>query len=305
MQKNIFLSLCLLSACSVQAEEPLPDYPWLDEMHGSVANSVNSTALWFDDFFALKGFNSMQKADGEARILLAWEPRSRDLTKFKTRFKVSFKLPNLKNRADLIFSDEDDQDNENPLSTLGNQETPERNRFSLALRWKSKPDSGFSQRIGIGRRLQPFVKSRYRHAHFLSTKTTLSWETSAYYYSRDGLGTDLSWRFSYQQNDKSIIRQNNHYYYRDKENDWLWQHSFQHLNQIDHKNALISGIYFEGTSQPNFRLDEYLVSVRWRKNALREWLFYELEPFVMWRRDEGFSASYGIGLRLEGHFSKK
>jgi hypothetical protein len=49
-------------------------------------------------------------------------------------------------------------------------------------------------------------------------------------------------------------------------------------------------------------LEEYLVSFRWRKNTLRQWLFYELEPFVLWRRDESFSASYGLALRLEGFF---
>jgi len=47
-----------------------------------------------------------------------------------------------------------------------------------------------------------------------------------------------------------------------------------------------------------------LISLRWRKNALRKWFFYEVEPFILWRRDERFSASYGIALRVEGFFGK-
>ena len=51
-------------------------------------------------------------------------------------------------------------------------------------------------------------------------------------------------------------------------------------------------------------LEEYLVSSRWRINALREWLFFEVEPFVTWRKDEQFATSYGISLRVEGFFGQ-
>jgi hypothetical protein len=63
-------------------------------------------------------------------------------------------------------------------------------------------------------------------------------------------------------------------------------------------------VYIEGLSRPNYRLDEYLASLRWRKHTLREWLFFEVEPFILWRRDERFSASYGIAMRVEGVFGQ-
>jgi hypothetical protein len=303
VKKDYLLLFMLLSTCySVAAQESAEDYPWLDTMHQSIASSVNSSALWFDDFFALEDFDDREEAYGEARIRLGWEPRSRDLSKFEMRFKVRVKLPNLKNRADLVLSDYDDDRPDNDIQASGNNEFVEKNRFSLALRWRSSPESGLSHRIGVGRRLQLFAKSRYRNSHILTNKTTLRWETSAYLYSSDGLGADFAWQFDYNVTDHSIFRWNNRFYYRDKTKDWLWQHSWQKLTQFDEKNALIAGVYIEGLSRPNYRLEEYLVSLRWRKNTLRKWLFYEVEPFVLWRRDESFSASYGIALRVEGYF---
>ena len=302
MKKYYLLLFILLNVSFLlRAQEPEQDYPWLDTMHQSIASSVNSSALWFDEFFALENFNGPEEAYGEARIRLGWEPRSRDLSKFETRFKVRVKLPNLKNRVDLVLSDYDDM-SDNEIQASGNNEFVENNRFSLALRWRRSPESGLSHRIGVGRRLQAFVKSRYRNSHIMTNKTTLRWETSAYLYSNDGLGADFSWQVDHNVTDHSIFRWNNHFYYRDKSKDWLWQHSWQKLTQFDEKNALIAGVYIEGLSRPNYRLEEYLVSLRWRKNALRKWLFYEVEPFVLWRRDEHFSASYGIALRLEGYF---
>jgi hypothetical protein len=101
------------------------------------------------------------------------------------------------------------------------------------------------------------------------------------------------------------LRFNNRFYFRDKTDDWLWQHSWQTLHQVDDRTALVYGLYIEGLSQPNYRLEEYLVSVKWRKNALREWLYFDVEPFVLWRRDESFSASYGVALRVEGFFGER
>ncbi|WP_299075019.1 hypothetical protein [uncultured Paraglaciecola sp.] len=294
--------LSIIFSTHSHAEEKKPEYPWLDSMHQSIASSVNSSALWFDDFFDLEEVETSEQAYGSARIRLGWEPRSRDLNEFETRFKVKVKLPKLKNRADLVLSDYDDDRPDNEIQASGNNDFVEQNRFSLALRWRSSRASGLSHRIGVGRRLQAFAKSRYRNSHVLNEKLILRWETSAYLYSKDGLGADFSWQLGYNDTEHSIFRWSNHFYFRDKSNDWLWQHSVQKLRQFDEKNALIAGFYIEGLSRPNYRIEEYLVSIRWRKNTLRKWLFYEVEPFVLWRRDEGFATSHGIALRVEGHF---
>lgn len=295
-----FANIALIT--SINAQETEKEYPWLDSMHQSIASSVNSSALWFDDFFALEEFEHREEAYGEARVRLGWVPRSREFNEFETRFKIRVKLPNLKNRVDLVFSDYEDDLSHNDIQTSSADDFVEKNRFSLALRWRKSPSSGLSHRIGVGRGLQAFAKSRYRNSHSFNDKTILRWETSAYLYSSDGLGANFSWQLGYNETEHTILRWNNYFYYRDRSNDWLWQQSVQKLTQIDEKNALIAGIYIEGLSRPNYRLEEFLISLRWRKNTLRKWLFYEIEPFVLWRRDEQFAASYGVALRLEGHF---
>ena len=304
MKKVLLIFVSISFSLNLNAQELQQKYPWLDTMHQTITSSVTTSALWFDDFFVLDEFKTHEDAHGEAIIRLGWEPRSRKVNVFDTRFKVRVKLPNLKNRADLVLSDYDDDRVGNDIQASGADNFVDQNRFSLALRWRSSPESGLSHRIGVGRRLQAFVKSRYRNSHMLTDKTILRWETSAYVYSNDGLGADFSWQLGYAATEKSMYRWNNYFYFRDRTSDWLWQHSVQKLTQFDEKNALIAGVYIEGLSRPNYRLDEYLISLRWRKNALRKWFFYEVEPFILWRRDERFSASYGIALRVEGFFGK-
>lgn len=304
MLRPLIFHVLLFFAATVGATETTKDYPWLDDMHRSIGDSVDVSAQWFDDLFAYDDQVEDEKAKGEARIRFAWEPRSRDLSDFGARVRVRVKLPKLQNRADVILSDYDDDSPEEKVRAGRGDDINRQDRFSLALRFKPKKDSGLSHRIGVGRRFQVFARSRYRHQFDLSEKIDLRWEASIYYYTRDKLGGDTRFTFDYKNSNDSVYRFSNRFYYRDETEDWLWQHNWQKFSQLEDNAALIYGFYTEGLSRPNYRLEEYLASVKWRKKALREWFFYEVEPFVLWRRDEGFSASYGIALRIEGFFGE-
>jgi hypothetical protein len=296
--------LTLLGYAPQARVQETQEYPWLDDMHSSIADSMNASAQWFDDFFVSELGDRDPKALGEARIRLGWEPRSRDLAEFDTRFRVRFKLPNLKNRVDVVVSDYDDTAPESTDRAARTREGDRQERFSLALQWQAKSDSGLSHRIGVGRRLQAFAKSRYRDTIGLTQDSEIRWESSAYYYSNDGFGANFSALLNCQIDQQSLFRFDNNFYYRDKSKDWLWQHSWQYLYQLNDKSALVYGYYIEGLNRPNYQLNEHLTSIRFRQNALREWLFYEIEPFILWRRDEDFKPSYGIALRIEGYFDK-
>ncbi|GAA6182941.1 MULTISPECIES: hypothetical protein [Alteromonadaceae] len=295
-----FLILHFSNAAVAQEEQDV----WLDSMHKNISESVLDTAQWFDNFFANENLQEDQKALGEVRLRLGIEPRSRNLEEFEARLKVRVKLPNLKNRVDLILTDFDEEQDDRVASS-GSGEFAREDSFNLALRYKVSPDSGLSHRIGFGRRFQYYAKSRYRDAIGLSDSVEMRYDASIYYYNRDKLGTSFSLTFNYDYSKNLLLRYHNRFEYRDKTNDWLWQHSWQGFKQLDDTSAVIYGYYIEGITRPNYRLEEYLVSVKLRKQTDRSWLFYEVEPFVLWRRDEQFSASYGIALRIEGYFGER
>ncbi len=299
----IAFSFMLFTPSFVSATEPKEDI-WLDSMHRAISDSVLDSAQWFDDFFAIDNAKENQKALGEARIRLAWEPRSRELNEFDAKLKVRVKLPNLKNRVDLILSDEED-DFDNKVRAGREDDINRQNRFNLALRFKRSPDSGLSHRVGFGRRFQYYAKSRYRDKFDVSDDIEFRYDASIYYYNRDKFGADTGFTVDYDHTKHTLLRFNSRFYFRDKTDDWLWQHSWQNLHQVNDKTALVYGVYIEGLSRPNYRLEEYLVSVKWRKNAMREWLFFDVEPFILWRRDESFSASFGVALRVEGFFGER
>ncbi|GGO65949.1 hypothetical protein [Bowmanella pacifica] len=298
------LAFWAMSGVAEEQQNPPVDNPWLDDLQLNVSDSIDATAMWFDEFFADETMPLNEKAHGEARIRLGWEPRSRAVNEFETRFRVRVSLPNMKHQTDLIFSDYDEDEDAASVKAARNDAIDRRNRFSMALRWTAKKsgDMNISHRIGVGRKLQPYVKSRIRKTFGLSDINNVNLEASVYYYTQDRFGSHLMAQYEHQLAGNDLFRFDNHFYFRDETDDWIWQHGWYKYSQWDEKTAMIYGLYLEGGTRPNYRIEEYLVSTRWRKNALRKWLFFEVEPFLLWRRDEDFKVSYGLALRVEGYF---
>ncbi|WP_147291804.1 hypothetical protein [Alteromonas aestuariivivens] len=287
-----------------QADVLQPSPSWFDNWQQGLTNSMDYTVQQLDSFFALEGSEAYQNARAEGRIRLGWEPRSRDMSEVKLRFRIRVQLPSLKNRVDLLLSDNEEFADEDSLDAVRDQSLTRSDNATVALRFKRREDSKLSFRVGAGRRDQLYTKTRYRDSLAINQAWSLLYDAEAYYYTRDHWGSELGGDIQYVTQSDNVFRFNNRFYFRDITNDWLWRHELQHLQVLTQESAAIYTLYTEGLSQPNWNLDKVYASFRWRTNPLREWLFFEVEPFVLWLRDESFEPSYGVALRVEAHYGK-
>lgn len=288
-----------------QHSSAISEESWLDQWHQTLESSMNDTARGLDAFFALAGDRSHEDATASGRIRIGWEPRTRDLAEFDVRFRVRVKLPALKNRVDLLLSDDEDDLQETTVKATRNDQLGRRDQATLALRFRRSPDAKISHRIGFGRRNQVFVKSRFRDSHEINPRKALFYDAELYYYSGDHLGGELGLTYQQLIDDNTLWRLSNRYYYRDTSNDWRWRHEAQFLHQYSDNAAVIYTAFIEGLTRPNMFTEQVFFSARWRSNPIREWLFFEVEPFVLLLKEESFSPSYGVALRFEVHYGKR
>ena len=107
---------------------------WMHNFHSTISNSVYQSAVWFDGFFSHEDSEQLTPQT-TARIRLAWEPRSRDLAEFNSRFRVKVKLPHFKDKLDLILSDDsDDELSQLPLETIKTKSELNDEPFAAAVR---------------------------------------------------------------------------------------------------------------------------------------------------------------------------
>ncbi len=277
---------------------------WFDDWQKSFTESMDYTARQLDSFFAVQGSEAYKNARAEGRVRLGWEPRTRDMSELDLKFRVRVRLPALEDRVDLLLSDDDDYDDEDTLNAIRDPGLPRKENTTIALRFRKTEDSPISHRIGTGRRGQIYVKSSYRDTYSFTENWSMLYDAEAYYYTRDEFGAELGASFQHVSKTDHVFRFNNRYYYRDISEDWMWRHELQFLQPLTSDSAVIYNLFTEGFTEPSNRLDQYYISARYRTNPHRDWLFYEIEPFVLWLRREDFEPSYGLALRVEVYYGK-
>ena len=283
------------------------DYLWMENLHKSISDSVYQSAVWFDQFF-LDENTEQSTPRTNARIRLGWEPKARDWSEIDTRFRIKVKLPHFKDKIDLILSDDDELDQSNlPLdSAKTNQENNEES-FAAAVRFthKKEKDRLLESRIGISGG-DIFLKARHNRRYTWSNTHSFKFEPSLYYFLDDGLGAKLLLEYDYQLNKSSQLRV--HYSIRGSESfsGIRWKHGFYKLKQLEQNAATILGLKVEGerNGEKGFIIDNYTLSYRYRFNALKSWLYFEVEPFLEWNEEENYTTTPGIALRVEGYFYK-
>ena len=285
-----------------------PKPAWVDNMHHSISNSVYQSAMWFDRFFIEDG-DEQSAPEASARIKFGWEPRARDLGVLTQRFRVRVRLPHLQDKVDLIFSDDNDDDiNQLPLDSPRTENQLDKESFSAAIRYQHKNERYFltDSRIGItGGDI--FVRTRHRRTYVLDDVRKFKVEPSIYYFLQDGLGARLLLEYDHQINDKRQNRVNFSTRVSESFSGVKINFGMYHLEHITDSGAAVSGFQIVGRvdSEQGSLIDNYILNYRYRFGALREWLFFEIEPFIEFPEVHNYKITPGIAFRIEGFFEKK
>ncbi|WP_111978258.1 hypothetical protein [Algibacillus agarilyticus] len=298
----IFGILITLNGQLFAQEKPLP---WLDQFHVDVSNSLFNSADWFDNFFADEHIADLE-TQASAKIRIGWEPKEHDLAKLKTRVRLRLRLPNFKRKVDLIFDDYEEVKQEGVTEELINESRNKQQSsdFNVALRWIHKSDKKhyFSTRIGLASHPDIYARALYRYIWQTSKNTNIVLQPSIYYYADQGHAERLSVNFEASTTDTDLFQFNNSWRYIQERDKVDWSHSVAYLTQLTQTQALISSIFVNGITNNGYHLENKGISIRYRIQSSRTWLFFEVEPFIHWPESEDFEQTAGIALRVEGRF---
>jgi len=284
-----------------------PKDDWMTGFHDSVTDGVYQSALWFDNFFSDDDSEQLTPKT-TARIRLGWLPKARDWSEFKAKFKIKVKLPHFKNKVDLILSDEDETSlNQLPLENSDPRLTSSEDQFAAAIRYIHEHESGqlTDSRIGITGG-DVFVRGRHQRRFFIDDKHSVKVEPSLYYFLDEGFSERLLLEYDYQYNPTTQFRINYSIRGSQEYSGIRWKHGFYRLHQVDNTTATLTSLQVEGqrNGERGFLIERYTLGYRYRFNAYRRWLFFEVEPFLEWNEQDNYSTTPGIALRIEGIFAK-
>ncbi len=323
--KRTILCLALFSTWA-QAEESQKNCVemsdsnlWFDQTQAYISESVCSSAMWFDYFFA----NERDEAENVNRYIRLTSTGSyRKVEGFDTNIRLSGRIefPNVEKKLHLLLQSEHDKDAMDVLSQ-GNQTTHLLNKNntnksnSVGLRWdvSQKANSAFSMNVGLrfNKTVNLRLQGRYRYTYPLEEDSLARLTQSVFWEGNEGVGENTRIDLEKLLASQTLLRFSQDLGVSEvsKGKEWLSEISLFHHFTKDQAGALT--FWLSGATKPTDNisgLEETGFSVRYRQSFYRPWLFFEIEPHYRWVRKEftrDYQPSPGIIARIEVQFGYK
>jgi hypothetical protein len=271
---------------------------WVDSRHRQFSNSADRLANWVDSFFG-NPQTDLEAATSIIRIRPQYEWDEQDDSDWKLRGTGRLLLPNLNERLSLVFEGGDDDFDDgfyDPAlasdgdSSIGLQyQVRDKPRSKLYLTAATK--SGPKGKLGVRyRRLQPF-----------GNRNRFMFSEELFWIGGDGFGTLTRGDIDHSLNDKTLLRWANKVEYSEESNGAEWNSRVAWVKRLGKRSALSVFSFIDGETSPEI-LKNRGFGVTYRRQFLRDWLYYEIEPRYSWRKrrpEDDREGVAGIKLRLE------
>jgi len=270
----------------------------LDNTRNLVSQQVTDFANWLDNFF---GDDRIYDESQNSRLKLnllqinedGYQPR------FEANLQGKLTLPNTQKRLKVLF-ESDPGDNPNPDDTI--VEAVENQQQSLGLRYVQFATDWFRGHTDIGVRfrsgLDTFVRFRLRGLFSLGNWNLRATETIFW---RDSTGPGESTRLDLERRlgKNYLFRATSKANWFDETRQFDMGQDFFLIHTINKYRAVIYRTGLSAVSEPRVQTTGYILSIRLRQQIHRDWLFFEINPKVLYPREENFRARRSLTLKLE------
>lgn len=265
-------------AQSANAEEQ--EQQWMDRSHKSVTNLAGKLAVWADGFFG-SARAVTESPSSVLRLRPEYEWDEQEGNDWNLRANGRLKLPRLNERLSLAFITEDGNNTEefydpgivsDGKSTAGLEyrlAKSETSKVSLVAALKSGPKG----KLG----------GRYRYQVPFWQRNRFRFSEELFWIGGDGFGTLTRVDIDRSVDKDLLLRWANKAEYSEESSGVEWSTQLSLVKKLDAKSAFRSFTFLDGETDPKV-LNNRGLGVAYRRQFLREWLFWEIEPRYSWRK---------------------
>ena len=301
---------CLLPSVIVQADETPAEAEaardsGVDWAQRNISATINSAAQWADAFFDDERFVA---EDASTKLRLresAFLEHDESNPEYKTKISLSVDIPKTKNRLRVFVSSEEDT-NKTPDTLFNRVDTSEESSAAgvqfFAGRSKKR---NISLTAGIKLdSVEFFIGPRYRRTFRFDTFNVRFTQRIRWFSS---MGLEATTRFDYERllSKSWFFRHTLDGRWRDEDPGYRYEIRPVLIQQLANRRAIEYQWNNLFETDPNHSLESSTFLVRYRRNFLRKWLFYEINPQIAMRDEDDFDPKAGITFQLEIVFGGK
>ena len=285
----------------------------VDETHDVLERNILERVIRLDNFFGNVQTGQQQKTEYQLRWRNSLRVDQDGGLKPGTTIWAGVRLSRINERLRLVISGESEPE---PLSSSLPQDPGnpgfDRNSQSMhvvnsELRYGFFQTASLNMFLGAGVRLilppEAFMRGRLQYTYKISDASQLRCNETLFVKNFEVFGATTEINLERLINQKTLLRWASTATLSDEIKGMEWGSELSLIRELSSRSAmtLTGGVY--GVAE----VENYRVLARYRRNFMKSWLFYELEPEFSWPKsaDGSFSTHYALTFRLEVLFQGK
>lgn len=291
-------------------KEAVPPLTFLDVAHSSIERNFLKEVIWFDDFFG----SPRTEETRETRYVLRWKNSLRwdegGRFRFRTSLRANIRLPRISERTRIIISGENEAEPPTGLpedpGNPGFDQTLQNTRLvNTEIRYiiLKRPLTNLFLGAGVRIKLpfESFVRSRFQHTRPLGPSTLVRFGETLFWKDAEGFGETTEIDLERRLGKKMLLRWANSGTLSEERQGLEWGTGLSLQWAFSTRNVITPGGSISGRTRPSAVIEGYRVSLAFRRNVHKDWLFFELEPEITWSRTDagGYPPAYASTFRIE------
>jgi hypothetical protein len=311
---TLLFPLKLLGAeqSAVQAQQP-NIFASMDAPRDYLSGKIVSFATDIDRFFG-NDRNYQESNKSVVQLDLARATGYGGDRKLVLSARANLNLPSTEKKLHLLIESNPDQNitgepAPNQNTAITNQVSGPQS-YGLALRYEKVKEElralHVSADAGLkfqGIHIDPFMRARSSYSIPLESWRLKAAE-SVYWFNTIGAGETTQVDFEHFLSEPVLFRAtSNATWLNDKQNFDLRQ-DFSVYQTLNERTALLYQASAIGVSNPQVELTEYVAQILYRYRLHREWVFFEVNPQLIFPKVNNFNSSFALTVRLEMLFDE-
>jgi hypothetical protein len=305
----LVLVICCNTAAAEETATPLEDHQpaevitdYLDEYHTYMLGKIKGQTIWFNNFFGDRRIEEDDQPSSFVRLRTVARFTEGEGMTFPIRLRANLELPKVNRRLRLVifggnreadrFKESDDVIDSSLRSGEGKDWT------NLGLRYmiyKSLRDRfHFGGGLSLGWPLDYYGRIRYERLLHNGNNNVIRFTESGFWNSLAGFGETSQVDLEKILSTSITGRVSLFGTYSEEKPGLQWGAESSLFRQLSESSAVALDLGVYGLTEPS-RSETYRIAGRYRRNFLRPWLFFEIEPEVLFPlSDSGKREAVGV-----------
>ena len=228
--------------------------------------------------------------------------------------RANLNLPSTEKKLHLLIESNPDQNitgepAPNQNTAINNQVSGPQS-YGLALRYEKVKEElkalHISADAGLkfqGININPFMRARSSYSIPFETWRLKAAE-SVYWFNTIGAGETTQVDLEHFLSEPVLFRATSNATWLNNKQNFDLRQDLSVYQTLDERTALLYQVSAIGVSNPQVELTEYVAQILYRYRLHREWIFFELNPQVIFPKVNNFNSSFALTMRLEMLFDQ-